>query len=413
MATNLSHRNAQPFVRGRRVHHTNFVDGSHDERFDNPVWAEQVGKAGNRYIHASCSGCHVRNGRALVADVGTPLDKWVFKVGDAAGNPHPQLGRVLQPLAVGNATTEGSVRLDRWTELANGLRQPNYRFSHQTPPRFSARIAPQLVGVGLLEAVPEATIVAFADPDDANGDGISGRVSIVDDPVTGDPRLGRFGYKASTASVRHQAAAAMNTDLGVMTRLLPRPDCGTEQANCDSAGVELADSQLDDLVKYLSLLGVPARRNYSATAGESTFGTIGCDGCHKPQMTTSAFHPLAELRNQQIKPYTDLLLHDMGDGLADNLGEGSASGREWRTAPLWGLGHARSVMLGDAKANDSVSQSQDSGDLNRIGYLHDGRARTIDEAIRWHGGEAEQSKRAYEALSMPEQQALLEFLESL
>ena len=130
-------------------------------------------------------------------------------------------------------------------------------------------------------------------------------------------------------------------------------------------------------------------------------------------MTTSSFHPLAELRSQTIHPYTDMLLHDMGPGLADNLGEGVASGSEWRTAALWGLGHARSVMLGDPKANDLVSMAGEPEDVNRIGYLHDGRARTIDEAIRWHGGEADASRIAYEALSAQDQTTLLNFLDSL
>ena len=413
MATNLSHSNAQPFVRGRRVHHTNFEDGVHDERADNPIWTEQIGKAGDHYINHSCAACHVRNGRALVADVGGSLDKWVFKVGDANGNADPQIGKVLQPEQSGAGAHEGDVTLGAWTELANGLRSPNYIFSRGTPAQFSARIAPKIVGVGLLEAVPEVTILGMADPDDADGDGISGRAAGVTDPATGDLRLGRFGYKAGTFSVKHQAASALNTDIGVMTSLLPNPDCGSQQVNCGNAVQELADDQLDDLVKYLSLLGVPARRNYSGTSGETIFDNIGCAACHTPTLTTSDFHPLAELRSQTIHPYSDLLLHDMGSGLADNLGEGDASGSEWRTTPLWGLGHDRSVMLGDAKANDTVSLAGDANDVNRIGYLHDGRARTIDEAIRWHGGEALNAKNAYEALSETDKAKLLAFLNSL
>ena len=166
-------------------------------------------------------------------------------------------------------------------------------------------------------------------------------------------------------------------------------------------------------MKYIGLLGVGARRDYSNTTGEAIFNSIGCESCHRDTYTTSPYHPLNELRNQTIHPYTDMLLHDMGPGLADSLGEGSANGAEWRTAPLWGLGHARSVMLGDAKANDTVTQPIDPNDVNRIGYLHDGRARTIEEAILWHGGEAETAKQAYEALSQSDKDALLDFLESL
>ena len=130
-------------------------------------------------------------------------------------------------------------------------------------------------------------------------------------------------------------------------------------------------------------------------------------------MTTSPHHPLAELRSQTIHAYTDLLLHDMGEGLADNHGEGIASGAEWRTAPLWGLGHAANVMLADQKANDTISLRRNANDINRIGFLHDGRARTIEEAILWHGGEALNSKRAYEALKVEERAEVLKFLNSL
>lgn len=417
MATNLSPGNAQPFTEGRRVHHTNFENGVHGERADNPIWTEQIGKLGNHYVNTSCASCHVRNGRALVAEPGEELHKWVFKVGDAAGFPDPLIGRVLQPGLVNNGSSEGSVSLAAWTNLANGLRQPNYVFSGVSPATFSARIAPQLVGLGLLDAVSEDDILAWADPQDVDGTpGISGRASLVDDPVTGETRLGRFGYKAATASVRHQVASAFNSDMGVMTSVLPTPDCGSSQTDCDSAGSELADVHLDTLTKYISLLGVPARRGLndsSALQGQSVFNSIGCSGCHRPSMQTSAYAPLAELRDQTIYPYTDLLLHDMGPGLADNLGEGVASGAEWRTAPLWGLGHAADVMVRDEKANDLVSLAGSADDINRVGFLHDGRARNIDEAILWHAGEAQAATNNYQNLSASDRQALLSFLQSL
>ena len=415
MATNLSPGNAQPFVRGRRVHHTNFEDGSHDERHDNPIWTEQIGKAGNHYVNESCANCHVRNGRALVEDTGVNLEKWVFKVADADGNPDPLMGSVLQPEQSGSQTPEGTVQLGPWTELPNGLRSPNYVFSNGEPAKFSARIAPQLVGNGLLDAVAETTILEWAEQDnvDANDNGITGRASLVTDPETGDVRLGRFGYKASAFSVKHQVASALNTDMGVMTSMKPSPDCGSAQTDCGASGSELGDEQLGDLVKYISLLGVGARRDYDNTTGENLFTQIGCADCHRPTMTTSDYHPLAELRSQTIHPYTDMLLHDMGEGLADNLGEGIATGAEWRTTPLWGLGHTINVMLGDAKANDDISRAGDVNDVNRIGFLHDGRARTINEAILWHGGEANASKLGFEALTVQEQDAVLEFLNSL
>jgi CxxC motif-containing protein (DUF1111 family) len=416
MATNMSPGNAEPFVLGRRVHHTSFVNGVHGERNDNPVWTQQAGKAGTHYINESCAGCHVRNGRALVADVGDSLDRWVFKVGDENGEPLSSIGSVLQPTKIGGAASEGNVTLGPWTELSNGLRSPNYQFSNGTPPQFSARIAPSLVGMGLLEAIEESTILSWVDENDADNDGISGRASLVEDPISGVIRLGRFGYKAGTFSVKHQVASAFNTDMGVMTSMLPNPDCGSQQTNCGNSGSEIADEHVDNLVKYVSLLGVGARRNYNNQTGEALFQSVGCAGCHRPSVVTSNVHPLAELRGQTIYPYTDLLLHDMGPGLADNLAEGSASGSEWRTAPLWGLGLTRNVMLGDVKGNDEISLDDAkvrNANMQRIGYLHDGRAETIEDAILWHGGEALQSKDAYEALSDGEKAAVIDFLESL
>jgi CxxC motif-containing protein (DUF1111 family)/predicted lipoprotein with Yx(FWY)xxD motif len=354
MATNMAPGNAESFVLGRRVHHTSFLTGVHGERHDNPVWTEQQNKSSTHYINESCASCHVRNGRALVADVGGSLDKWVFKVGDANGDPMNSIGSVLQPSKEGVATSEGSVTLGPWTNISQGefagLRSPNYQFTNVSPPQFSARIAPSLVGMGLLEALDEATILSWVDESDENTDGISGRASMVTDPETGETRLGRFGYKAATFSVKHQVASAFNTDMGVMTSMIPNPDCGSQQASCGNSGSEIADEHVNNLVKYVSLLGVGARRDYGNQTGETIFEDIGCAGCHRPSMVTSNSHPLAELRGQTIYPYTDLLLHDMGEGLADNLAEGDASGAEWRTAPLWGLGLAKNVMLGDAKS---------------------------------------------------------------
>jgi CxxC motif-containing protein (DUF1111 family)/predicted lipoprotein with Yx(FWY)xxD motif len=432
MATNMAPGNAESFVLGRRVHHTSFVNGVHGERGDNPPWTEQSGKSGTHYINESCAGCHVRNGRALVADVGGSLDKWVFKVGDANGNPMSSIGSVLQPTKIGGGSSEGTVTLGAWSIMDEndfdgdfvGLRKPNYQFSNVSPPKFSARIAPSLVGMGLLEAVDESTIISWEDENDSNNDDISGRASIVSDPASGVMRLGRFGYKAATFSVEHQVASAFNTDMGVMTSMIPNPDCGSQQTSCGNTGSEIADEHVANLVKYVSLLGVGARRNYNNTTGEALFDQIGCADCHRPSMVTSNHHPLSELRGQTIYPYTDLLLHDMGPGLADSLGEGTASGSEWRTAPLWGLGLTKNVMLGDLKGNDlvSIADAQDrTGNLNRIGYLHDGRAKTIDEAIRWHGGEAENSRRLYSGeqvgsqngLTDSQRNSIVQFLESL
>lgn len=411
MATNLSSVNAQAFVRGRRIHHTDMVDGSHDESAENGIYDEIKGLAGPNYVNRSCDGCHRRNGRAAVAALGEPLDRWVFKVAADDGGKDPLIGSVLQPhsTAPGSAG-EGSVSIAEWVEK-DGLRSPVYSFGGHAPDRFSARIAPQLVGLGLLEAVPESTIIALEDPEDADGDGISGKAQISVDPVTHDKRLGRFGWKAATSSLRHQIGAALNTDMGVMTSVFPKPDCGASQSGCgNDTGPEMDDERLQDLVKYIALLGVRARRDIDDTEalrGESLFGSLGCVGCHVSEMKTSAFHPYAELREQVIHPYTDLLLHDMGPGLADDLGEGEATGAEWRTTPLWGLGLSACVTGGvEGPIQKQVCTPHHD-------YLHDGRARTIEEAVLWHGGESEASKKAYVALPADDKKAVLTFLESL
>lgn len=393
--TNLSRLNGQPFVLGRRVHHTDFGDGSHQESTDNPVFPELAGLLGPRFVNRSCVGCHAKNGRALPPAEGVTLDQHVVRVGDADGNPHPLLGAFLQPRSTAG-DPEATVRLSHWSE-ADGLRTPHYVFSGVTPDRFSARIAPQLVGMGLLEAIPESAITTRADPQDSNGDGISGRVRTVTDAETGQTRVGRFGWKAGQPRVRHQVAAALNEDLGVMTSIFPNPDHGSAQSDSGSSGSELADAELTRLTQYVSLLGVPARRNLGsaeAARGEAIFETLACASCHTPTVRTSPFHPHAELRDQLIHPYTDLLLHDMGPGLADNLSEGNAAGSEWRTPPLWGIGLTAGVSGGEA-------------------WLHDGRARTLQEAIRWHGGEADAARRAFEALPFGDQAALIAFLKSL
>jgi CxxC motif-containing protein (DUF1111 family) len=409
MATNLSAEHAQPFVRGRRVHHSDMIDGTHDESAENGIFRDMVGLAGPLYIHPSCDGCHERNGRAAVAEVGEPLDHWVFKIGADDGGPDARWGRVLQTSATDGAP-EGRVSLLRWDE-ADGLRSPVYAFTPERPARVSGRIAPSLIGLGLLEAIAEETVLAWEDPYDADGDGISGRAQRVEDPVTGEVRLGRFGWKAGAGSLTHQVASALNTDMGVMTSAMPDPDCGAEQQGCgDDAGAELDDRHLDDLVLYLSVLGVRARRDLDdaeALRGEQVFADIGCAACHRADITTSPYHPLAEVRSQRIHPYTDLLLHDMGPELADDLGEGIATGSEWRTTPLWGIGLSPCVTGG------VTGPHQRQTCVPHESYLHDGRARTLTEAIRWHGGEGAGSRDRFLATTPEDQRALLRFLRSL
>jgi CxxC motif-containing protein (DUF1111 family) len=404
MALNMAPVNTQTFVEGRRIHHTDFGDGSHSEP-GNPALTTHQGKLGPDYVARSCVACHVQNGRGLPpTTTNTTLGNYVVKVGKANGAIDPSLGFKLQPRRT-SGTPEADVRISGWT-LSSGtfrdgssyqLRQPTYSFLNVTPTNYSARITPQLVGMGLLEAVPESAVAQLADPNDSNGDGVSGRMQTVKDPETGATRLGRFGWKAGTARVKHQVAEAFNGDMGVTSSIFPTLDCGTSQAGCSGSSAELDATSLDKLTRYVSLLGVPARRdlaNTQALQGETLFKSSGCDKCHTPTLTTSAYHPHTELRSQTIHPYTDLLLHDMGTGLADNLPEAQASGAEWRTPPLWGIGLTAGVSGGEA-------------------YLHDGRARTLSEAILWHGGEGEAAKQKFVNLTATEREALLKFLKSL
>ncbi len=391
MATNIAPHNAQPFMRGRRLAHTDFFDGRHDESDQNPVWQAQSGKLGPRYIDVSCNACHLRNGRAPAPEEGEALRGFVVKLADAEGGPHPAYGGVLQP----SDASEPTVSLARW-EAQDALRRPIYEFDGANIERHSARISPQLVGMGLLEAIPEQAIAANADPQDLDGDGISGRMSIVVDARTAQERLGRFGWKAGQPTVLQQVASALRTDMGVLSSVFPAADCGAEQSDC-TQGAELDDTELRDLALYVALLGVPPQddaEDPEVVQGRALFEEVGCARCHVPSFVTSEFAAQAELRGQSISPFTDLLLHDLGPGLADELSEGEATGAEWRTPPLWGIGKTAEVSGAES-------------------YLHDGRARTLEEAIRWHGGEAERVTERFLALTPPERARLLAFVRSL
>jgi CxxC motif-containing protein (DUF1111 family) len=399
LAPNASPPTGESFLLGRRLHETDFKDGTHSEP-GNPVYTEQIGKLGPKYINVSCVACHVNNGRALPPAIGAPMLRSVVRVGsDASGTPDPVLGSVLQPQNT-SGPAEDTVTIGSYTTI-NGqygdgtpytLQKPNYVFGSYTPAFYSVRLAPQLVGMGLLEAVSESTIQSLADADNAGTNGIVGRIQTVIDPQTGQPRLGRFGYKAGRCRVSQQIAGALNTDMGVTTSIFPILDGDT-----NSGPVELADSDLTNWTRYISSLGVNARRNLAdpqCLQGEQLFASANCVQCHTPTLQTSQYAPIAELRNQTIHPYTDLLLHDMGPGLADNMGEANASGSQWRTAPLWSIGLTPDVSGGEA-------------------YLHDGRARTLAEAILWHGGEAEASEEAFRNMSASDRAALIAFLKSL
>lgn len=414
IAGHLAPMSAQPFMEGRRLHHASFDTGAHSEHpATNPPMLQHAGKAGPQFYATRCVDCHGNNGRSLPPAIGQRLLQAVTKVGLANGAPDPRLGQSLQPLRVPDGLPtgstpvagEGSVEIARW-ELSTGrygdgtayeLRRPVYAFTGPQPSHHSVRSAAPLVGLGLLEAVDEATIAALADPEDRNGDGVRGRVQKVIDPETGATRLGRFGWKAGTASLRHQIASALNLDMGVLTSVMPEPDCGSAQTGCGPSGAELGDAELDKMVRYVAVLGVAARRNLNdpqALLGETLFQRAQCVACHTPQLATGSRHPKSELRNQVFRPYTNLLLHDMGPGLADNLSEADAAGSEWRTPPLWSLGLTEGVSGGRA-------------------FLHDGRARTLEQAILWHGGEAEAAKESFRTMTRSERDAIVKFLESI
>jgi CxxC motif-containing protein (DUF1111 family) len=250
--------------------------------------------------------------------------------------------------------------------------------------------------------------LALADPDDANGDGISGRAQIVISPAYGTPMLGRFGLKAGQPSVWEQSAAAFSGDVGISTSLFPAGygDCTEAQDRCVAApdgntdihgGAEISNDGLGLVAFYASNLAVPARRNVDdlqVLRGKEVFYTSGCTACHTPKFVTHRMEDRPEQSFQLIWPYTDMLLHDMGEGLADGFPEGRASGREWRTPPLWGIGLTQQVS-------------------GHSYFLHDGRARSLLEAVLWHGGEAEAQKQRVVEMPPADRAALIRFLESL
>jgi CxxC motif-containing protein (DUF1111 family) len=419
-ATNIAGYNIQPFVEGRRLFHTSFVDGTHSEG-GNPVLSNQVNRATAIRSEARCTSCHVANGKS-VPIIGTRLTNLAVALTapgtDGRVVPHPLYGTHLQTAS----NAEGSLQLSGYTAVPGSypdgtryeLQQPNYTLRDsagnvlQSLGAASVRVAPHLVGMGLIEAISESTIAALADPDDRDGDGIRGRVSIVRDAA--DPtvrRLGRFGWRAEAASLRDQVALALNRDMGVLTDIAPAPDCGlTPQGACRNPQPtsRLASSELDLMVRYVALLGVPAparfdngrvdppaeeRAKRRVMEGAQLFRNAQCTVCHTPAMRTGSFHRLVELRDQPIAPYSNFLLHDMGAQMADASGNAM-----YRTSPLWGLGKLERI-------NPSTR------------YLHDGRARTVEEAVLWHGGEALRSRDNFRRLSADDRQKLIEFLKSL
>jgi CxxC motif-containing protein (DUF1111 family) len=327
--------------------------------------------------------------------------------------PHPIYGDQLQTQGIlGLVPDEGEARV-QWKEepmaLADGetvmLRTPMLEFWHLnfgplgSQTMISARLAPPVFGLGLLEALPEAAVHALADQQKTLG--FAGRPNIVWDLTAQRPTLGRFGLKANQPSLRQQIASAFINDLGVTSSLYPQENCPEAQAQCrqfpPGGYPELTPGQLDALELYIRALAAPERRNVhdpDVQRGEQLFVSVQCAVCHVREITTGDFPALPQLAGQTIHPYTDLLLHDMGAGLADGRPDFQAGPRDWRTPPLWGLGLSETV--------------------NGNAYLlHDGRARNATEAILWHGGEALGAREAFRTMSKAEREALLAFLRSL
>ena len=430
MALDIQGENIRAFLQGRRLFHTDFLTGQHTEGGNTLSAAEiaaNANHAGPAYNQVSCDGCHLRDGRGLPPDAGSPMQTMVVKVFGAGSDAHgvplpdPSYGKQLQDRATSGLTPEGAATVQSSAvegQLADGtpytLQRPTVQFLSTAagpPQRYSVRLPRQLIGMGLLEAIPEAELLARADATDCNRDGISGRPNLVWDPEDGKTHLGRFGWKAAKASVVHQVAEAAMLDIGLTSRVFARADCGSAQAGCgdDATTRELADADLDRLVTYMRLLAVPPRRDLDrpeVQRGEALFAQLGCVNCHAPTQRTGATHPFVELRDQVIHPYSDLLLHDLGPDLADaSEGELVAQPSEWRTPPLWGIG------LCDGVGNGSgTTQFPARGPCR---YLHDGRARSPLEAVLWHGGEAAPVRARVVALPAADRAALLAFLGSL
>ncbi len=396
-----------------------------------PGYKSNAAGLGPIFNHSSCEGCHVGDGRAKPpSGPHEELDGGFVRVSIPGTGPYGEplspkgYGAQIGDRAIDGVKPEAKVRIN-WLESTGtfpdgesySLRRPEFLITELAygpmPDNavFELRMAPPVHGLGLLEAIPEETILSWADEKDHNNDGISGRPNYVWDIERGGFIMGRFSWKANAFDVRQQSAAAAYNDMGVNNELFlyrhdeqvnthkARQNCEPEQQACleaiDGLDFEMSPGQLRDVTSYLQLLGVVYRRNMDdplVQKGEQLFHEAGCEGCHKSQVITGE-HEINRLENQLIRPYTDLLLHDMGEGLSGRR-DFLATKQEWRTSPLWGIGVTEVV----------------NGHTN---FLHDGRARNIEEAILWHGGEGEKAKQNYMQLDKSERQLLLNFINNL
>ncbi|WP_192562229.1 di-heme oxidoredictase family protein [Pseudomonas gozinkensis] len=379
----------------------------------------------------ACQNCHIKDGRghpptpdaanavSMLVRLSIPDAPAYAKVIEQVGVvPEPVYGGQFQDMAVPGVAPEGKVRVDYTpvpvrfkdgTEVE--LRKPVLQITQlgygpmHPDTRFSARIAPPMIGLGLLEAIPEEAILANATAQAKKNNGINGRPNRVWDDEQQKTVMGRFGWKAGQPNLNQQNVHAFSGDMGLTTSLRPFDDCTDAQTACKQAPngngpdgePEVSDNILRLVLFYSRNLAVPARRGVNdaqVLAGKNLFFQAGCQSCHTPKYTTAANAAEPELANQVIRPYSDLLLHDMGEGLADNRTEFQASGRDWRTPPLWGIGLTQAV----------------SGHTQ---FLHDGRARNLLEAVLWHGGEAKAAQQQVLSFNAEQRAALLAFLNSL
>jgi CxxC motif-containing protein (DUF1111 family) len=325
-------------------------------------------------------------------------------------NPVPGFGNQLQQRSTFGIAAEANVKIiynEQQYQFTDGesysLRYPVYTLENPYVAlpgnaMISPRVAPPVFGLGLLEAIDEEDILSNADVNDSNGDGISGKPNYVWNVVENKKTLGRFGWKANNPTILQQTAGAYNEDMGITSFVIPLEN-SLDQSQYDGLNdeYEISDSLLQSVAFYIRTLAVPARRNADHSdvlTGKKIFTEAKCSACHVAVARTKVDVAFPEISNQVIFPYTDMLLHDMGEDLADHRPDFEADGREWRTSPLWGIGLTRVV----------------NGHQN---FLHDGRARTLMEAIMWHGGEAELSREHVRHLSKADREVLIKFLESL
>lgn len=372
---------------------------------------------GPLFNNTSCEACHPKDGRGMPPEEGGQFDSMFLRISIPGTDPEncdapkpvPGFGTQLFHRATFDTQPQAEVTVhytEETFQFADGdiysLRTPSYEVKPYIPfpddIMFSPRVAPAVFGRGLMDAIPEETILALADENDDDGDGISGKPNYVCDPVTKQRVLGRMGLKANNADSLAQNANAFHNDIGITSDIFPiDTSTGLPQDDGRQDDPELERIRLDDVTFYTQTLAVPARRNVgdeSVKQGQLLFALAGCAKCHIPTLKTGALEDVKEVSNQLIHPYTDMLLHDMGEGLADNRPDHQADGREWRTPPLWGIGLTKTVH-------------------NHTFFMHDGRARNLMEAIMWHGGEASDAKQYVNQMSRKERQQLIDYINSL